>query len=79
MDNDEDAVEKKALQKEAKYTPAKHLLEEALRAARGSNWTVIHLSMVVGWKLSLNEERWKRNLTELGIPEPKHKKIIQAS
>eukprot|EP00961_Rhodomonas_salina_P028267 381645-Rhodomonas_salina.1 len=79
MDNDATAVENKAEAKRAKYEPAKSILEDHLRRGRGPQWTVTHMLFVVGWKLSLNEERWYSNLEHLGIPERKRKGVITAS
>eukprot|EP00961_Rhodomonas_salina_P253824 3430295-Rhodomonas_salina.1 len=39
----------------------------------------MHMSFVVGWKLSLKEDRWYSNLERLGIPEQKRKGVITAS
>eukprot|EP00961_Rhodomonas_salina_P243582 3291753-Rhodomonas_salina.2 len=77
MDNDEGAIEERALQKTAKYRSARVQLRAGMRQDKGSEWHVTHVSFIAGWKTSMNEAKWAANLATLGIPPAKHDKILQ--
>ena len=73
FDSNNDAMERVDKYKENKYEPLRKAVERKL----GSGWTCATLTFSTGVKGSIDEEKWNRQLTQLGLNAVQSGRVIR--